>query len=70
MPSSPSDTAKKVLANRPEQWLEFDKLFNDFRVTMSYDSAVSAAVRDLRDKDKKSTGGLIIKGGDYIKDLL
>ena len=68
-----SDTAKNVLANRPEQWDDFDKLFNDFRVTMSYDSAVSATLRDLRDKDKtsKKLGGVIIKkGGGYIKDLL
>jgi hypothetical protein len=65
--------AKRVLKNRPDLHKKFDKIMkNDVDVTTSNESQISQALRILRsDKvDKKSTGGEIIKGGDYIKDLL
>lgn len=75
----PSDTAKKYLKNNPQKQDKFDKIFNDLRVDMSFDSAVSETLRQLREEDMgpksipgKQDGGEIVikKGGDYIKDLL
>lgn len=68
-----SQIAKRVLKNRPDLHKAFDKIMkNDVDVTMSNESQISQALRILRSGkvDKKSTGGVIIKGGDYIKDLL
>jgi hypothetical protein len=75
----PSDTAKKYLKNNPQKQDKFDKIFNDLRVDMSFDSAVSETLRQLREEDmgpksipgNKHGGEIVIKkGGDYIKDLL
>jgi hypothetical protein len=68
-----SQVAKRVLKNRPDLHKKFDKIMKeDVDVTMSNESQISQALRILRSGkiDKKSTGGEIIKGGDYIKDLL
>ena len=68
-----SQVAKRVLNNRPDLHKKFDKIMKeDVDVTMSNESQISQALRILRSGkvDKKSTGGVIIKGGDYIKDLL
>jgi hypothetical protein len=68
-----SQIAKRVLKIDLISHKKFDKIMKeDVDVTMSNESAVSQALRILRsDKiDKKSIGGEIIKGGDYIKDLL
>jgi len=71
--------AKRVLKNRPDLHKKFDKIMkNDVDVTMSNESQISQGLRILRSSEnkglsslkKKSTGGEIIKGGDYIKDLL
>jgi|TARA_R100000005_G_C4923173_1_gene155509 hypothetical protein len=75
----PSDTAKKYLKNNPGKQDRFDEIFNDLRIDMKFDSAVSETLRQLREEAKKNAGGTsystggeveIKKGGDYIKDLL
>tara|TARA_A100001391_G_scaffold122939_3_gene83812 strand:+ start:1904 stop:2134 length:231 start_codon:yes stop_codon:yes gene_type:complete len=66
--------AKRVLKNRPDLHKKFDDAFdNQTDLTSSVDSRIDQALRYIRSfgKNKKSQGGeIIIKGGDYIKDLL
>lgn len=68
-----SQIAKRVLKNRPELHKKFDDIMRkDVDPSISQESQISQALSILRSPkvDKKSTGGVIIKGGDYIKDLL
>ena len=74
-----SDTAKKYLKNNPHKQDRFDEIFNDLRIDMSFDSAVSEALRQIREESKSKAGSTpyslggeveIKKGGGYIKDLL
>ena len=66
--------AKRVLKNRPDLHKKFDDAFdNQTDLTSSVDSRIDQALRYIRSfgKNKKFQGGeIIIKGGDYIKDLL
>ena len=68
-----SAIAKRVLKNRPDLHKKFDDIMkNDVDPSISQNSQISQALNILRSKkvDKKSTGGMIFKGGDYYKDLL
>ena len=73
-----SDTAKRVLKNRPDLHKKFDKIFdNETDVTMAFDSRVSEALRILREDmgpksipgKKYSTGGPV-NMHNYYKDIL
>ena len=67
------DIGKKYLANATKAAREvFKKKVADYQVDMSHDSAVSLALKEIRNLKKptgKNLGGLMDKN-DYYKDIL
>ena len=67
------DLGKKYLPNATKAVREsFKKKVSDYQVDMSHDSAVSLALKEVRDVTtavKKSEGG-IMNNKDYYKDIL